>query len=113
MEDQLILSTVTHFEIYTSNVTSNAYGTVSRAKLFYDASAQRSATATPNTGSSFLGWYLTGTETQVTTNDDFTVASNVITLKRNPVSADIGRPPCTDIAIIGQPRGGALQLSLR
>jgi hypothetical protein len=74
---------------FTANITANAYGTVSRAKLFYDASAMRSATATANQGSTFIGWFLTGTETQVTTNDDFTVAANVITLKRNPVSADI------------------------
>lgn len=81
--------TVASLDIYTANVTANAYGTVSRSRLFYDASTQRSATATPNSGSSFIGWFLTGTSTQITTNDDFTVSANVITLKRNPVSADI------------------------
>lgn len=84
-----LATTVTAIDIYTANITANAYGTVSRAKLFYDISAQRSSTATPNEGSSFIGWFLTGTETQVTTNDDFTVSSNTITLKRAPVSADI------------------------
>ena len=81
---------VTTESFYAANITANAYGTVSLAQLVYEfGTSYRTSTATPNDGSSFLGWFLTGTETQVTTNDDFTVSSNVITLKRNPVSADI------------------------
>jgi hypothetical protein len=81
---------VTTVSLYVANITANAYGTVSLAQLVYDyGTAFRTATATPVAGSSFIGWYLTGTETQVTTNDDFTVTDNVITLKRDPVSADI------------------------
>jgi hypothetical protein len=81
---------VTTASFYVANITANAYGTVSLAQLCYEFGASfRTATATPVAGSSFIGWYLTGTETQVTTNADFTVTGNVITLQRDPVSADI------------------------
>jgi hypothetical protein len=84
------VTSVSTVSLYVANITANAYGTVSLAQLVYDYGTDfRTSTATPVSGSSFIGWFLTGTETQVTTNDDFTVTDNVITLKRDPVSADI------------------------